>query len=214
MWTVITNCLGLVGLMVSWFLVQRIGHRRLLLVGCVICTVSMVIIAILYTVPGLSANKAGIGLVVACSIYLFGFNFGLESYTFLTSGELPAQNLRGYTQGLSVGVSFIFAWLCTFTAPYFINPAELNWGPRYAWIWFASGILATAFIYFMLPDVKGRSLEEIDEMFRNRVPRREFQTYVCMEVEQARSDAALHAVVSDKSRARENEATGNHVENA
>ena len=214
MWTIITNCLGLAGLILSWFLVQRVGHRRLILTGTSICSVSMVIIAIVYTVPDLPAHQAGIGMVVACSLYLFGFNLGMESYTFLTSGELPAQKLRAYTQGLSVGVSFILAWLGTFTTPYFINPTELNWGPKYAWIWFVSGLIATVFIYLMLPDVNGRSLEEIDEMFRSRVPRREFKTYVCLEIEQARSRGIKHAVGEDQEIDRENKPVGQHIENA
>ena len=170
------------------------GHRRLILTGAAICTLSMVVIGALYSVPSLSTQRAGVGLVVATSFYLFGFNLGLESYTFLTSGELPAQNLRAYTLGLSVAVSFVGAWLATFTTPYFINPTELNWGPKYAFIWFVSGLMATAFVYFMLPDVKGRSLGEIDEMFRKKVPTRDFKNYVCTEIEEARSRGAMKAL--------------------
>ena len=35
------------------------------------------------------------------------------------------------------------------------------------------------FVYFCLPEVKGRSLEEIDEMFAARLPARKFRSYVC-----------------------------------
>ncbi|SPO06551.1 related to monosaccharide transporter [Cephalotrichum gorgonifer] len=194
MWTIVTNCFGLVGLILSWCAITRVGRRRLILASCIICAVAMLLVAVLYTVPGLSPSKAGTGLVVAVSLFLFGFNFGLESYAFLTSGEMPAQNLRAYTQGLSIAVSFVLAWVCTFTAPYFINPAELNWGPKYGWIWFGSSIITIAFVYFMLPDVNGRSLEEIDEMFRNKVSTRGFKTYVCVEVEQARSRGTMNAL--------------------
>lgn len=38
----------------------------------------MLIMAALYTATGLSTHSAGIGLVVITSVYLFGFNFGLE----------------------------------------------------------------------------------------------------------------------------------------
>lgn len=84
--------------------------------------------------------------------------------------------------GLAIATSFIFAWLGAFTTPYFINPAELNWGPKYCYVWFGSGRVATVFVWLMLPDVNGRSLEEIDEMFRNKVPMRKFKKYVCAEV--------------------------------
>lgn len=214
MWTVITNCIGLFGLLLSWVLITRFGRRRLILASCFMCAVAMVIIAALYTAPNLSASKAGTGLVVATSMYLFAFNFGLEPYAFLTAGELPAQNLRAYTQGLSIAVSFVAAWLCTFTTPFFINPTELNWGPKYAWVWFASGIISTVFVWYMLPDVNGRSLEEIDEMFRENVPTRAFKTYVCMDIQEARSRGAMNAIAHEKEKVAEEQPVEKRIENA
>lgn len=74
------------------------------------------------------------------------------------------QRLRSYTFGAAAAVAFLAAWLVTFTAPYFINPESLNWGPRYGYIWFPSCIVTAAWVYFFLPEVHGRTLEEIDEM--------------------------------------------------
>lgn len=95
--------------------------------------------------------------------------------------------------GLAAAVSFTFGWLTAFTTPYFINKASLNWGPKYGYIWFPSGLIVTAFVYFMLPEVKGRTLEEIDEMFRNKVPTSQFEKYVCVEIEEARERGAINA---------------------
>jgi hypothetical protein len=59
--------------------------------------------------------------------------------------------------------------LTTFTAPYFINPAELGWGPKYGWIWFASCFVTALWAFMFLPETKDRTLEEIDEMVSPRV---------------------------------------------
>lgn len=91
----------------------------------------------------------------------------IATYAWLSGGELPTQRLRSYTFGLAAAVGFFGAWLTTFTAPYFINPASLDWGPRYGYIWFPSCIVSAAWVYFFLPEVKGRTLEEIDEMVRD-----------------------------------------------
>ncbi|KAL6414224.1 putative general alpha-glucoside permease protein [Ilyonectria robusta] len=88
----------------------------------------------------------------------------IASYSWLVGGEIPSQRLRSHTFGLAAAVGFLGAWLITFTAPYFINPSSLNWGPRYGYIWFPSCIIAAAWVYFFLPEVKGRTLEEIDQM--------------------------------------------------
>ncbi|KAK3323142.1 general substrate transporter [Cercophora scortea] len=197
-WTIISNCIGLAGLMLTWVFITRVGRRPLILAGCIICTLCMLLMGILYSVPGISHHGSGIGLIVVVSMYLFGFNFGLEPYVYLVAGEMPAQNLRAYTMGLAAAVSFAFAWLCSFTTPYYINPTELNWGPKYGFLWFGAGLVVTLFVYFMLPEVRGRTLEEIDEMFRNKVPMKDFKTYVCMEVEHARERGAANAAAFNK----------------
>jgi SP family sugar:H+ symporter-like MFS transporter len=35
-------------------------------------------------------------------------------------------------------------------------------------------------VYFYLPEIKNRTLEEIDEMFEARLPARQFRKYVCV----------------------------------
>ncbi|CBF79152.1 hypothetical protein AN7067.2 [Aspergillus nidulans FGSC A4] len=204
-WIIVTNCVGLAGLFTTWAIVTHVGRRRIILAGCVICTLPMLVMAAVYSAPNVSADGAGIALVVIVSIYVFGFNFGLEPYVYLVAGEMPSQNLRGYTMGLSTAVSFVFAWLSAFTTPYFINPGELNWGPKYGYIWFGSGIITTAFLWYYLPEVRGRTLEEIDEMFRNNVPTRAFAKYVCVE----RMEANARAVSTVKGESKPN---ATHVE--
>lgn len=104
----------------------------------------------------------------------------IASYAWLAGGEIPSQRLRSYTFGLAAASGFFFAWLTTFTAPYFINPQSLNWGPRYGYIWTPSCAIAALWVFFFLPETKGRTLEEIDEMFEAGVPARKFRTYVCV----------------------------------
>ncbi|KIX96377.1 uncharacterized protein Z520_07643 [Fonsecaea multimorphosa CBS 102226] len=197
-WIITTNCVGLAGLFLTWFVVTRIGRRAIVLTGCIICTLCMLIMAAVYSVPGVSQTGSGIALVILVSIYVFGFNFGLEPYVYLIAGELPAQNLRAYTMGLSSAISFAFAWLCAFTTPYYINPTALNWGPKYGYIWFGSGVVVCIFIYFMLPEIRGRTLEEIDEMFRNKVPTKDFPNYVCVETEEAKRRGLRNVMGAEK----------------
>jgi hypothetical protein len=82
----------------------------------------------------------------------------------MTGGEIPSQRLTSYNFGLATVVGFLMARLTQFTASYFINPTAMDWGPRYGFIWCPSAIIAAVWVYFVLPEVKGRSLEEIDEM--------------------------------------------------
>lgn len=53
------------------------------------------------------------------------------------------------------------------------------------------------FLYFFLPEMRGRSLEEIDELFQNRVPRREFPNYHCLSGERAHEQALKNAGIAE-----------------
>lgn len=79
---------------------------------------------------GVRANgpKAIVGLSI---IYICGYNGMVATYAWLAGGEIPSQRLRSYTFGIAAAIGFAGAWLATFTAPYFINPDALGWGPEY-----------------------------------------------------------------------------------
>lgn len=145
-------------------------------------------------------------LIVAMSLlYLLAYNGMISSYAWVSGGELPSQRMRSYSFGLAAAGGFLGAWLATFTAPYFINPASLGWGPKYGWIWVPSCLIAAVFIFFFLPEVHGRTLEEIDEMFHARLPARKFRKYVCTGA--AALESKAHAEGSDS-----DEKSGKHGE--
>jgi SP family sugar:H+ symporter-like MFS transporter len=47
------------------------------------------------------------------------------------------------------------------------------------WIWGPSCFITVLWVYFYLPEIKDRTLEEVDEMFEARLPARKFRKYVC-----------------------------------
>ncbi|KAK2794395.1 hypothetical protein FQN51_000837 [Onygenales sp. PD_10] len=185
-WTIISNCIGLLGLVISWYFITKVGRRQVMIFGASTCGISMLLLAIITSIPSIQGPRLSGGYITLISVYLFGFNFGLAAYTYLVAGELPAQNLRGHSLGLSTGCGFVFAWLTTFTAPYFVNPSNMNWGGKYGYIWAGSTILVVSFLIFGVPEVRGRSLEEIEEMFNNNVPTRKFPSYVTQTAREAR----------------------------
>ncbi|KXX82708.1 Hexose transporter 2 [Madurella mycetomatis] len=176
----ILNSIGVVAILVNSALVTRFGRRRVFLIsGLLLCGVAQLLSAVIYHVnPG--AKSTGQAIVGLSVVYIFAFNGMVVTYAWISGGELPSQRLRSYTFGFATAIGFLAAWLTTFTAPYFINPESLNWGPKYGYIWTPSCWISALWIYFFLPEVKGRTLEEIDEMFEARLPARMFRTYICV----------------------------------
>ncbi|KAL2173320.1 general substrate transporter [Thermothelomyces heterothallicus CBS 202.75] len=178
---------GVVAIMINSALVTHFGRRRVFLItGLLLCGLAQLLTAVVYQVkPG--AKSTGKAIVALAVIYILGYN-----------GMLPSQRLRSYTFGLATAVGFFAAWLTTFTAPYFINPESLNWGPKYGYIWTPSCWISALWVYLFLPEVKDRTLEEIDEMFEARLPARSFRRYVCVGLGGGTTRDASGSVSTDK----------------
>ncbi|RDL29893.1 MFS general substrate transporter [Venustampulla echinocandica] len=176
----VLSTIGLLALVMNSLVVVRYGRRRVMLMsGLTLCGILQLIIAITYDKnPG--TKVTGKVLVALSCLYMMSYNGMVAPYAWLTGGEMPSQRLRSFTFGISAAVGFFMAWLTQFTAPYFINPSALNWGPRYGYIWFPASIVTAVWVFFFLPEVKGRTLEEVDEMFEAKIPARKFRQYVCV----------------------------------
>ena len=61
-------------------------------------------------------------------------------------------------------------------------------GPKYTYIWAGSNFLCVIWFYLFMPETKGRSLEELDEIFEAKIAARKFTSYKCQIVEDARQD--------------------------
>ncbi|KAK4124780.1 general substrate transporter [Parathielavia appendiculata] len=176
----VLSAMGILAIFFNSLIVVRYGRRRvIMMVGLALCGVFQLIIAVVYDRLG-GTTATGQVLVGFTCVYMMSYNGMIATYAWLAGGEIPTQRLRSYTFGLAAACGFFFAWLTTFTAPYFINPASLNWGPRYGFIWFPSCVVAALWVFFYLPETKGRTLEEIDEMFEARLPARKFRKHVCV----------------------------------
>jgi len=165
--TVITQSIGCLASFCSIYLTGVIGRRSLLIPGFSTTTITMFVVAILYTVAPHSKHS-GQALVAMLAIYQGAFGATVGPLAWVVAGELPCTRLRSATLGLAVAIGFFFSWLIAFTTPYFLNPTSLKWGAKLAWIWAPSNLITLVFIFFALPETKGLTLEEVDNIFYRR----------------------------------------------
>jgi hypothetical protein len=127
--SVVKSCVGIIGCGISLYLVRIVPRRIILMTGGLFQGLFQLACAIAYQVePG--TQQAGNILVAFSILYNFVYCATIAPYSWVVAGEIPSQRLRGYTFGIAAGLGFVGAWLITFTAPYFINPNSLNWGPK------------------------------------------------------------------------------------
>ncbi|KAK4955105.1 hypothetical protein LTR10_007299 [Elasticomyces elasticus] len=197
--SIMVTCMGLLGVLSSLWFVRIFDRRTIMLVGVSAVGLAQLCPAIAWSIdPGSETT----GKVVVAFIALFVFFYtAYAPSAWLLGGEYPNNQMRAYSFGIATALNFLGNWAGTFSAPYFINPAALGWGPRYGYIWFGSNVIVLVFIYFFLPETKDRTLEEIHEMFEAKVPARKFKGYVCVGVEEmaAKGVSKLDVLQEEKS---------------
>jgi MFS transporter, SP family, sugar:H+ symporter len=170
--------IGMVGNAFAFPAMRYIKRRWLLMVFSALSSALMFAIAIVYTKSAVGSVSAGKALVGCSIVYTCTYGIGQGPVMWAIQTEVPSQRLRSRTVALASGVNFIFGWLVAFCTPYFINPTELNWGPKYGYIWGASNLIIIIFVFFVIPETKGRSLEQLDELFAKNVPTWKFDSFV------------------------------------
>ncbi|KAI2614247.1 general substrate transporter [Hypoxylon fragiforme] len=175
--SVMNTCLGFVGVNVGMYLMRHVmGRRTVLMTGAVAQGLCMLGMAVSATVASGTVSARNC-LIAFTALYQFAYNAFVGDATYPTATEMVSTRLRSWSVGSAISLGYFLAWLVGFCSPYFINPGDLNWGAKYAYIWAASNLCCLVFFFFCVPETKGRTLEEIDELFANRVSVRKFKSY-------------------------------------
>ncbi|KAF9632319.1 putative general substrate transporter protein [Lasiodiplodia theobromae] len=97
--------------------------------------------------------------------------------------------------------------LIAFTALFFFGynscvgaasyPVATELGAKYGYIWAAANFLCVGFFFFCMPELKGRTLEEIDELFLNNVSVSNFPKYRTTIGDVVAQEVKDHAGLSD-----------------
>ncbi|KAI0137149.1 hypothetical protein BJ170DRAFT_699302 [Xylariales sp. AK1849] len=160
------NALGAVGTMCSWVIMEKIGRKTLMFGG--MC----VMFVLLMLVPQIALAWAAGSMVVLLSA-VSNFSVGPVVYTIVS--EIPSSRLRAKSIILArnaynaINIAFV-----NVIAYRQLNPNEWNWGPKSAFFWAGINAIFTTYIFFRLPETKGRTFAELGILFENHVPARKF----------------------------------------
>ncbi|KAH7112489.1 general substrate transporter [Dendryphion nanum] len=162
-----------VGTMVSWDLVERLGRRWTILSGMFLCTLSLGLIGILSLFVS-KGREVVLTQVAFMAFWAFMYQASIGSVGYTMMAEVPTSHLRGIVQSMATMVNGLANAIWSLSLPYMINPDEANMGGKVAFIFFALLLLGDAFAFFYYPETKGRSFEEIDELFERGISPRQF----------------------------------------
>ena len=150
---------------VAIWLVDRVGRRPLLLFGLIGMIVSLVLLGLAFILPALS-GVVGIMATVCLMLYVASFAVSLGPVFWLLISEIYPLKVRGS----AMSVATIANWASNFVvALTFLSLVQLLGQAATFWLYALVSIGAWIFVYFLVPETKGRTLEKIEDDLRNNV---------------------------------------------
>ncbi|KIY02747.1 uncharacterized protein Z520_01212 [Fonsecaea multimorphosa CBS 102226] len=176
--SIISQVCQLAGIIAMFPSVHFLGRRTILLWGAAAETICMFTFAIVGTVAPNSVAAARCLVAFSC-LYAFFFTWSWGPVAWIVASEIGSNVMRSRTQALGSAVSWAGTLLIAVVLPYLINPTAADLGAKVGFIFGVTCLFGFVWALFFLPETKGRSLEQLDELFLNGVSVKEFSTYQC-----------------------------------
>ena len=154
-WSLIIFSIAAVpGYILSFVMIDRIGHKKLQMVGFFMMALAFVSIGL---IPRLTTFV--VPFLALFGISYFFSEFGPNTTTFVLAAELYPTHMRTTGHGISAGVAKIGAFVGVFVFPLLTRLLGISGTILLTGIFSLGGLLLTT----VLPEPSGRSLEELSD---------------------------------------------------
>jgi sugar porter (SP) family MFS transporter len=144
---------------VAILLLDKLGRRFFLTVGTACLTVALVGLGVFFASSSLQHSVGWLAL--ACLLfYIFGFAIGLGPVFWLMISEIFPLHMRGPAMAVCTMFNWGFNFLISYT---FLSLTDLITKQGTFWLYAFFGVCALVFFLTVVPETKGRTLEEIQE---------------------------------------------------
>jgi sugar porter (SP) family MFS transporter len=168
----------------SFWTVEKFGRRPLLIVGAggmlicqFLCAIIGVTIGFNKTHPDangdpLADNVSAVNAQIAfIAIFIFFFASTWGPGAWILIGEIFPLPIRSRGVGLSTASNWLWNTIIAVITPYMVGEDKGNLKSSVFFVW--GGLCTAAFVYsyFLVPETKGLSLEQVDRMMEETTPR-------------------------------------------
>ncbi|KAF2009098.1 general substrate transporter [Aaosphaeria arxii CBS 175.79] len=175
--SLITSLVNVVATPISFWTIERFGRRVLLIYGAIGMALMQWVIAAI----GISAGRAeahnpaavkAMIAIICLDIFVFAATWGPAAWVVV--GEAFPLPIRSRGVALSTASCWLWNLVIATITPYLVgtDSSSANLGPKVFFIWGAFCVLLFLFAYFLVPEMKGLSLEQVDQMLEEVTPRK------------------------------------------
>jgi sugar porter (SP) family MFS transporter len=146
--------------------VDHFGRRPLLLMGLVGMGTSLAVVGACFVkLDGAGSSgesMAGTFMLVALVVFIASFAFSLGPVVWTIINEIYPNRIRGRAVAIATAANWATAYL---VSRYFLTLIDDIGKPATFWLFAFFSVCAFVFVQRLVPETKGRTLEEIEEMW-------------------------------------------------
>ncbi|KAF2669001.1 general substrate transporter [Microthyrium microscopicum] len=162
---VITNCVNVASTFPGLYAVEKAGRRNLLLFGAIgMCVCQFIVASVGVSTPETSLPAQRTAIAFVC-IYIFFFACSWGPVAWVVTGELYPLKVRAKCLSMTTASNWLLNWAIAYATPYMVDPDHANLKSKVFFVWGSFCFVCIAFVYFMIYETKGLSLEEVDELY-------------------------------------------------
>lgn len=160
---ILVGIINLVFTVVAIFTVDNFGRKPLMIIGALGMAVSMFALGFSFYFGSL-----GVAALISILMYTAAFAMSWGPVTWVMLSEIFPNSIKG-AMSIAVAAQWIANWMVSLTFP-MLNDSTLltekfNHGFAY-WIYGVMGILAAIFMWKLVPETKGRTLEDMEQLWK------------------------------------------------
>ncbi|KFY69324.1 hypothetical protein V496_00326 [Pseudogymnoascus sp. VKM F-4515 (FW-2607)] len=168
--------LASVGTIISWKLLHSIGRRTLYLWGLGGLTAILWIVGIV-SAAAKDSVASNYTQAVMMLLWLLVYYLTVGPICYAIISETSSTRLRNKSVCLSRITYYIAQIISNVVNPYMLNPTAGDWKGKTGFVWGGCAFLFFIWTFFRLPEMKGRTFEELDLLFAMKVKTRDFAKY-------------------------------------
>jgi len=155
--SVLVSLINLLFTLFALWLVDRAGRKTLILAGTALQFVSLVLVGWFYHIHG-----SGLAVLILVMSFVAGHAFGNGVACWVIISEIYPTKVRG--RGMSIATTAL--WLVGYLGNQLFPVMQKHLGSDGTfWLFSAGALLTIVLVGWLVPETKGRSLEEITELW-------------------------------------------------
>ncbi len=164
--TIIVGAVNLLFTVVAIQTVDKVGRKPLMIIGALAMAAAMFALGLSFF-----SHSVGIVALLCMLVYVAGFAMSWGPVTWVLLSEMFPNKIRGKAMAAAVAMQWISNYLVSWSFPVMDKNSYLvqqfNHGFAY-WIYGFMGILALFFVWKFIPETKGKTLEEMENLWDKR----------------------------------------------